>query len=484
MRVLITSLPGHGHLGPLIPLATATRDAGHEVAIATSGTFRETLERHGLALEPCGPMWRESDFGHSFDQPHLLVDLGKFLSLEVTSRILADMGAAAARFRPDVIVSNDYEPNGRVVAERTGIPFVLASSGPRVPRSLRERLQARLLQAARLAGGLPATGELDYTLRWLHICFSPREHWVFGPGGEMPTEAPNQFAIRPRIAEYGAEYVPPIERRRPSSPHPQSAETHPAGPGSAGCDSAGAKSGTAGCDSSGPQSGSAGCDSPGPKSGSAGCDSTDSKSGAAGGDSISPKSGAPGRPGPVTLCTFGTVFNKEPRLFRTVISAIAPRVRRLLVLPGPGMPPESLAPLPENVELLGEVALSSVLPFVDYVVSHGGTATLSAAQMLGKPCLLLPLGADQIINAAACQRSGLSVVRFHTIGAVNVGASPLGPMTEASVREAFDELIAEPAYPARAAAFRRALEALPPMESAIPLLEQLATTRTPVLRQP
>ncbi|MFD6068801.1 glycosyltransferase, partial [Amycolatopsis lurida] len=35
MRLIFTSLVSHGHLYPLLPLAVAARDAGHEVLFAT-----------------------------------------------------------------------------------------------------------------------------------------------------------------------------------------------------------------------------------------------------------------------------------------------------------------------------------------------------------------------------------------------------------------------------------------------------------------
>ena len=405
MRVVITSLPGHGHLGPLIPLAVAIRDAGHDVAFATSATFGKLLEEHGLPLEPCGPLWREADFGRNFQQPQLLGDLAKFLDTEVTSRVLNDIDASVTRARPDLILSNDFEPNGRVIAERAGIPFVLASSGPRMPRAFRERLQGNILAASRRAGGLGEKGALDYTLRWLHLHFSPVDHALETAAEGAAVEARNEFGVRPAVAEFGA----PFE----------------------------------------------------PRGGMSGDTSR-----------------------PAALCTFGTVFNKDPEILRTVINAVAPRVRRLFVLLGPGIDAESLGALPVGVELHSDVALSTMLPHVDYVVTHGGTASLAAIQLHAKPCLLLPLGADQIINGAACQRRRLGVVRFHTIAAVMVGAQPIMPMTQDSVGEAFDELTADEGYVARAADFKRTLHAMPPMQSAVPLLERLAVTRAPVLRQP
>lgn len=405
MRVLITSLPGHGHLGPLIPLAKAIRDAGHDVAVATSESFRTMLEEHGLRFEPCGPVWRESDYGRRHQQPHLLADLAKFLDSEVTPRVLVDFDAIVARFRPDVIVSNDFEPNGRVIAERLGIPFALASSIPRLAHGLRIRMQTHLLQVARRAGGLTDERPLDYTLRWLHLCFSPPDHICIGQHDEPPVEGANQFAIRPQVAEFGKPF----------------ASARPLGLSSMF---------------------------------------------------------------PTALCTFGTVFNQDPEVLRAVIAAVAPRVRRLYVLLGPRIDARVLEPLQPGVELLHDVELSSILPCVDFVVTHGGTATLASVQLHGKPCLLLPLGADQIFNAAACQRRKLAAVRFHSPSAISLGAFPITPLSQASVAEGFDELLADAGYRERASQFQRSLDALPAMPFAVQLLHKLATTRAPVRKHP
>jgi UDP:flavonoid glycosyltransferase YjiC (YdhE family) len=402
MRVLITSLPGHGHLGPLIPLATAIRDAGHRVTVATSESFRTMLESHGLSFEPCGPLWRESDYGRYFQQLHLLPELTKFLENDVTPRVLTDVDAIVARYRPDVILSNDFEPNGRVVAERLGIPFALASSIPRLAHGLRVRMQSRILQVSRRAGGLSDEHPLDYSLRWLHLCFSPPDHICLGPNDETPAEAANQFSIRPAVVEFGKPFA--IQR---------GSFTRPA-----------------------------------------------------------------------ALCTFGTVFNQDPEILRSVIAAVAPRVRRLYVLLGPGIDARVLEPLQTGVELLQDVELSSILPSIDFVVTHGGTSTLAAVHLRGKPCLLLPLGADQIFNGAACQRRKLAAVRFHSPGAVTIGAFPVVPISQASVADGFDELLADAGYRERARQFQSSLDALPPMPFAVQLLERLATTRAPVRKHP
>ena len=48
MRVLFTSRQGFGHIHPLIPLAGAAREAGHEVTFAVPRSMGATVERCGF----------------------------------------------------------------------------------------------------------------------------------------------------------------------------------------------------------------------------------------------------------------------------------------------------------------------------------------------------------------------------------------------------------------------------------------------------
>ena len=58
MRVLFTTLPGAGPFHPLVPLARALGEAGHEVAFATSRSYCPTVEGAGLRCFPAGYDWQ------------------------------------------------------------------------------------------------------------------------------------------------------------------------------------------------------------------------------------------------------------------------------------------------------------------------------------------------------------------------------------------------------------------------------------------
>lgn len=405
MRLLITSIPGYGHLCPLLPLARAIRDSGHEVAVATSIGFQAELRRADIELFSSGPHWHESDFGG--DEPNgppingFRRDLWNHLEFAVVPKMVQDVGMHVARWRPDVILSNDYEAAGRLVAEVQGIPFALASSGPRLPRSFRHQWQEPLFRSIRVK--LDLSGDaLDYSLRWLHLCFTPSTYFLGSGQGTEYAEAANEYGIKPTFADdlHAAGARISLSRRRTK---------------------------------------------------------------------------------PVVLCTFGTVFNKNTTLLRMVLLALHERVEQLIVLLGPGVATAALGDMPANVKVMAGESLSSLLPHVDYCVLHGGTATLMTTLAHGKSALLLPQGADQIINAIVYSQQRLGVVRMNAAegNAALPGTAP--PTTEAVV-EGLLELIGNPIYAQNVRRFQEQLNLLPDLAAAVGLIEQLARTRAPVVR--
>lgn len=107
MRVLFASLGSVGHTYPLIPLAIAARDAGHEVHWAAGAAVHPPLAAHGLRP------FRPADAFYEIYAEDLAPELD--------------------RLRPDLVVHEWGLPGAAVAAHRAGIPGVWHGFGRMIP---------------------------------------------------------------------------------------------------------------------------------------------------------------------------------------------------------------------------------------------------------------------------------------------------------------------------------------------------------------
>jgi UDP:flavonoid glycosyltransferase YjiC (YdhE family) len=165
---------------------------------------------------------------------------------------------------------------------------------------------------------------------------------------------------------------------------------------------------------------------------------------------------------PVVYATLGTIFNMESGdLLQRVVEALRTLPVDLVVTVGPGRDPAELGPQPPHVRVERRVCHAQLLPRCALVVSHGGSGTLVDALAAGVPSLLLPLGADQLLNAARCEelRVGVALDAFRASPeALAAGARAL--LEDRSVQAVARRIQAE-------------IAALPGAETAVPLLEAL-----------
>ncbi|WP_328612852.1 glycosyltransferase [Amycolatopsis sp. NBC_00355] len=107
MRVLFAGLASAGHTYPLIPLATAVRDAGHEVHFAAGEHVHAALLRNGLR-----PFRPADSFYEIYAE---------------------DLEPELARVRPDLVVHGWGVPEAAVAARRAGIPALWHGFGRMLP---------------------------------------------------------------------------------------------------------------------------------------------------------------------------------------------------------------------------------------------------------------------------------------------------------------------------------------------------------------
>ncbi len=174
---------------------------------------------------------------------------------------------------------------------------------------------------------------------------------------------------------------------------------------------------------------------------------------------------------PTVYFTLGTVFNLEcGDLFARVLAGLRDLAVDVVVTVGPQIDPEELGPLPGNFHVERYIPQSLVLPRCSAVVSHGGSGSVLGALGHGLPMVLIPMGADQPLNAARCEELGVARV----LDAVKA--------TPEMVREAVSAVLSDPTYRTGAERLRDEIAALPGPAHALTLLERLGTERRPLIR--
>jgi UDP:flavonoid glycosyltransferase YjiC (YdhE family) len=128
MRVLMTSTPGAGHIGPLVPFAHALRRAGADLLVVTPRAGAATVEAEGL------PLWafdvpregeRDAIIASSRELPteqrvRRVVD-DVFVGIDARAAYPAVLAASRA-FHPDVVLSEAGEHSSALVTHHIGIP--------------------------------------------------------------------------------------------------------------------------------------------------------------------------------------------------------------------------------------------------------------------------------------------------------------------------------------------------------------------------
>jgi UDP:flavonoid glycosyltransferase YjiC (YdhE family) len=175
-------------------------------------------------------------------------------------------------------------------------------------------------------------------------------------------------------------------------------------------------------------------------------------------------------PKPTVYVTLGTQFNAR-ELFDQIISALCDETNlNVVVTVGLDNDPASLGLQPPHIRVERYIPQSAIMPLADLVICHGGSGAIMGALTAGLPMLLLPQGADQIDNAPRCVERGVA------------RALSDDQLTPAAIQEAARVLLQDPSYKSAAADVAAEIRRLPETASTVPLFEQLARTRLPVVR--
>jgi UDP:flavonoid glycosyltransferase YjiC (YdhE family) len=175
------------------------------------------------------------------------------------------------------------------------------------------------------------------------------------------------------------------------------------------------------------------------------------------------------RRAPTVYFTLGTVYNLESGdLFQRVLAGLRELPINLIVTVGRDLDPDELGRQPANVHIERFVPQSALVPHCDLVVSHAGSGSVLGALAHGLPMVLIPIGADQPLNAARCRALGVAEV----LDAVSA--------TPEMVRAAVSRVLADDGFRGPALRIRDEIAALPGPEHGVTLLDRLESKRAPL----
>jgi UDP:flavonoid glycosyltransferase YjiC (YdhE family) len=162
--------------------------------------------------------------------------------------------------------------------------------------------------------------------------------------------------------------------------------------------------------------------------------------------------------------TLGTVFHVESGdLMERVLEGLRDVPAQIVVCVGRERDPSAFGPQPAHVRIERFVPQAQLLPHCDAVISHGGSGSVLGALTHGLPLVLLPIGADQPLNAARCEAIGVGRV-----------LDPL-TLTPEHLRETVIRVLEDPVHRNAARQVKSEIAAMPDPDRAVTSLERVAS---------
>jgi UDP:flavonoid glycosyltransferase YjiC (YdhE family) len=182
---------------PLVPIARALADAGHEVAFASAESFRPQVEACGFEMFPAGIDWIANDLTAAFPDapppgPARLAWVTDLWRVRTPRATVPDLLDIAATWKPDVFVCDAIEFGACLAGEILGLPHAVGS----VFWFRQQASFAEPHNEARRGFGLPPDPEVTQPYRYLVLATMPAS-WV-APDEPVP---PTAHFIGPRPFE-------------------------------------------------------------------------------------------------------------------------------------------------------------------------------------------------------------------------------------------------------------------------------------------
>ena len=168
---------------------------------------------------------------------------------------------------------------------------------------------------------------------------------------------------------------------------------------------------------------------------------------------------------PLVLVGMSSTFMDHAEALQAATDALGRLPVRGLVTTGPAIPLDAIR-APDNVTLVERAPHNAVLRHASAVVTHAGHGTVIKALAAGVPVVAIPLGRDQLDNAARVAHHGAGL-------RLKPGASP------EAIAEAVRRVIDEPSFAQHARRIADAIAVEPADARAVAALERLAVKENP-----
>lgn len=201
MRVLVTTTSGTGHIHPVVPLARALREAGHDVVWATAQGSCPLVEQLGFDTRPAGLSNEEraarmrSDHADAMrlGGPAKRVAVFRALFGEVAGPVMLDaLGPLLDELQPDVVVHEMAELAAAPAATARGIRHVTVAFSGLLPEAVRATAAPSVARLWESAGVEPDPEFGFYSHAYLH---------PFPPSLGQRPDRPSVVDMRPGQAE-------------------------------------------------------------------------------------------------------------------------------------------------------------------------------------------------------------------------------------------------------------------------------------------
>ncbi len=209
MKVIMTCQPALGHFHPMVPLARALNERGHEVAFVSSPSFCEYIAQAGLTAIAAGLDWLVSDFDQTFPS---LADSGFTVNRALNQafassagKLIPDLLTLLCCTHPDLLIAENTVWAGVLAAEAAKVPHAIFGLGVSFPRALLREMYGKEWNQARNALGLPRDPNIRRLCPFLYLDAYPPSMQPF-PVYDI---SPAVQSIRPVPYEIGNSEPPP-----------------------------------------------------------------------------------------------------------------------------------------------------------------------------------------------------------------------------------------------------------------------------------